>query len=416
MAVWGETENPFAARERVEVALGNNDGGLGGRELNLRLIALADAGVGGHGVGEDEIDGERVVLHLGHDAADAQGEEGVGVGDGGRLTHGELVDVVLVERRGEAEAVHNLDFAHFAAAADFLAGHAVDGTELSVAGGADDEVAQAGFGAAQALLLVGQLALGALGVQRGQGGVAAQALQLQLGATMAVVVLGFGQVQLGAALDAHAELLLVEAVLLLQPRELVGGLERLLTDGDALLLHLELFLLLRAEQAGVGGALVGNLLLQLGVGEDEEGVALAHHSALLGNDFADGAALDSTHTHGADGLEDAVGIDVLGELGLSDLADGDGIGGKPQRLGAKGDQHKGYKDDDGTGSGKELSAMADVPGAFGKGNVHCLLGVKVFGGVVFPEFPVSIRILWGGSIGSRRRLGCEGRRRGSSRC
>ena len=71
-------------------------------------------------------------------------------------------------------------------------------------------------------------------------GVVAQALHLQLSLLLLILVLLFFHLQFGLALDAHTILLAALLERLVEARHLVGGIESLLAQRYALLLHLYL--------------------------------------------------------------------------------------------------------------------------------------------------------------------------------
>ena len=198
----------------------------------------------------------------------------------------------------------------------------------------------------------------------------AQALALQAGGLLLVAVLVFGHLKLGLALDAHAILLFLQLEALAQFLQLVVGLQGLLLQGEALLLHLNLFLAVGDELFLPLVALVFDGAKQVEVLQYKDGVALFHHVALFANDAAHAARLAGVDLDGEDGLHESFDVDILHELVVLHFGHLEAFGVDAQLAGSGG------KDDDIDQEGQEddasgqVVAVADVPGFLFEFDVH----------------------------------------------
>ena len=270
----------------------------------------------------------------------------------------------------DLELVEHLDFADALAGLYLLAGRHADEAELPADGGAHHQVVQALARTFVLLLFAVAVVQQQVAADDGDGRVVAQALALQAGCLLLVAVLVFGHLELGLALDAHAELFLLQFEALAQLLQFVVGLQGLLLQGEALLFHFDFLFAVGDELLFPLVTLVFDGAQQVEVLQHEDGVSLLHHVALLAYDAAHAARLAGVDLDGEDGLHESFDVDILHELVVFHF-------GHLQVLGVDTQLARSGREDDDVNQegGKDHSAcqvvtVTDVPGFLFEFDIH----------------------------------------------
>ena len=254
-----------------------------------------------------------------------------------------------------------------------LAGRHADEAELPADGGTHHQVVQALARTLVFLLFTVAVVQQQVAADDGDGRVVAQALALQAGCFLLIAVLVFGHLELGLALDAHAELFLLQFEALAQLLQLVVGLQGLLLQGEALLFHFDFLFAVGDELLLPLVTLVFDGTQQVEVLQHKDGVSLLHHVALLAYNAAHAARLAGVDLDGEDGLHESFDVDILHELVVFHFSHLQALGVDAQLARAS------RKDDDVDKEGGkyhsacQIVTVTDVPGFLFEFDIHRFL-------------------------------------------
>ena len=141
-----------------------------------------------------------------------------------------------------------------------------------------------------------------------------ETLQLQQRLLLLILIVLLRHFQFCLAPYAHAILFTALLQGFLDARQLIVGIESLLSKHYRLLLHLNLLFAIPPLAVFPSVVLVVNGAEQFGIGQYEYRVACIEHCSVFGNDTLHESTFHGVHLYGHDRLHYALHIDILGEV------------------------------------------------------------------------------------------------------
>ena len=254
-----------------------------------------------------------MVFHLGNHPRHLQRILMSLVLDTGRKSRQHPVDIIFRQRHLQLEPAHHLHLPHTAAGTHLLSLGHTHIAELSCHWRTHYQLPRAPHHPLEFLIRLLPVGGYHLPLEASGDGVVAQVLHLQEHLLPLVLIILFRHLQLRLALDAHAVFLPALLERFLQARHLVLGIEGLLLEVDGLLRHLYLLLTVVAPVVAPGVALIVDGVVELGVGEYQDCVALTKHRSFLCHHSLHEATLHGVHLNGLYRLHQSLNIYILHE-------------------------------------------------------------------------------------------------------
>ena len=295
------------------------------------MVGLTDADIVGYLARKGEVGTELTALDFGIDLADDHIVFALLTLDGGRQTHYDAVDVVLVNLCRDLERRHIVNLTDRRARADVASQHHIQCTHLAVNGGFHTEVIHS---LAYELHIAGhrlQVAIHLLHLICAVERVLLLTLHNQC-ATLHRVLIVLLRLQPHLT---RQQILFVEHIVILKCATLALHLHielhLLLTQRKTILLHLDKGVAQDVLLLGKIGFGVENLHREVIVGEFDNHIALFDHRTLLGNDALHQSCLHWRNLHRGDWLHRTRQTHIVVELGLLDGRDCEDVGINAQR-------------------------------------------------------------------------------------
>ena len=266
--------------------------------------------------------------------------------------------------------VQHLDFRNAFAGSDLLSRSHLDKAELAGDGSFHHQVAESFAGAFILLPFPFAVVLDEVFADDGDGRVMTEAFPLKMGIFHFIVVFVLGNFELRLALDAHAVLLLVKGKTLAQAVEVIIGLQGLLLQVQAFLLHFNFFFAVGDKLLFPVVALVFNAAQQVGVFHDEDGISLPEQAPLLSYDAFHASGFTCIDLDGKDGLNHSLHIYIFHKFAVFDFGYLYVVLLDTQFAGT---QRKGdYINQEGKegNASRQIVAVTDVPGFLFKFYIH----------------------------------------------